>query len=182
MNIQVIVSGGRLPDPTGVVDPLMDAAMTETVMLLERETKRRTPVGVTEALRGSIAGEVRYGQTADRGVLLGGVGTPMAYGAVVEHGRKPGGKMPPIDALELWVRRKVWMDGGDGGRRRPTVQQARGIAFAIARKIAREGTEGVHMFEEALRENEDKVRSIWNRVGMDIVLNYGRSAGGAELT
>lgn len=177
MNIQVLVTGGRLPDPAGVVDPLVDAAMTETVMLLEREVKRRTPIGVTEVLRGSIAGEVRYGETADRGVLVGGVGTPVAYGEVVEHGRKPGGKMPPIDALELWVRRRMWIDGGEAGRRRPTVQQARGIAFAIARKIAREGTEGAHMFEEALRENEDKVRSIWDRVGMNIVLDYGRGAG-----
>ena len=45
-------------------------------------------------------------------------------------GRKPG-KRPPISALEKWVQIKLGLSG----------KQALGAAFAIANKIAREGTE-----------------------------------------
>lgn len=45
-------------------------------------------------------------------------------------GRKPG-KRPPISALEKWVQVKLGLSG----------KQALGAAFAIANKIAKEGTE-----------------------------------------
>ena len=40
------------------------------------------------------------------------------------------GKPPPIDPIELWVKKKLKLPAG----------QARGVAFAISKKIAKEGT------------------------------------------
>ena len=53
----------------------------------------------------------------------------MPYAAVIEYGRRPG-RMPPVDVLAGWVRRKFGLKE----------KEARGIAFAIARKIAAKGT------------------------------------------
>lgn len=46
-----------------------------------------------------------------------------------DQGRGPGG-IPPISAIERWVNAKLGISGSE----------ARGLAFAIARKIGREGT------------------------------------------
>jgi hypothetical protein len=45
-------------------------------------------------------------------------------------GRSPG-KQPPIDPIELWVKKKLKIPAA----------QAKGVAFAIAKKIAKEGTD-----------------------------------------
>ena len=50
------------------------------------------------------------------------------YGDFVDRGRKPGGRRVPIDALERWVRVKGFAPGRE-----------RGAAFAIQRKIFKEG-------------------------------------------
>lgn len=54
------------------------------------------------------------------------------YASVIEAGRRKGSKMPPINLIAEWVRRK-----GIG-----TKEEAKGIAFVIARSIARKGTPG----------------------------------------
>ena len=62
------------------------------------------------------------------------VGTNLVYARAIEFGLPPGylRRMPPVDAIAGWVRRKL------GVRDR---EEARSIAFAIARKIQRSGTE-----------------------------------------
>lgn len=52
------------------------------------------------------------------------------YTEQLVYGRKPG-KRPPIQPLERWVNAKLRIQGS----------QAKGIAFAIANKIAKEGTD-----------------------------------------
>lgn len=52
------------------------------------------------------------------------------YSYYLEHGRKPG-KRPPIAPLERWAQAKLGLSG----------QQAKSAAFAIANKIAKEGTD-----------------------------------------
>ena len=109
---------------------------------LEPEVSRRTPRGVFGAsgLAGSIFGEV-----VNLGEKIGAtVGTSSPYGAVVELGRRPG-KMPPIDPLALWAERKLGVSPDDSAH----------VGFLIARKSARKGTSGAHMFERAWREGEN---------------------------
>jgi len=141
-------------------------------------------MGVTGAARGSIAGEVRGGGArtlgsnslpgvpAAMGEMIGIVGSPIPYVAVINDGRRPGQPMPPPEALELWVRRKIqWSrdrKGPRGGRQRLTTAEARSIAFVIARAIGRRGTKGVHFYEEALAANQDQIRQIFEAAGLKI--------------
>lgn len=69
------------------------------------------------------------------------VGTNLYYGLIMELGRKPGSKMPPIDAILEWVDRK-------GIDKDPATQ--RSTAFLIARSIAVKGIEGRHYLRDAL--------------------------------
>lgn len=71
-------------------------------------------------------GELRNGiahQTSNRG-LSGRAGTNKVHGPPTEFGRRPGA-MPPVEPIRRWAKRK----GIDED-----------AAFAIAKKIAREGT------------------------------------------
>lgn len=58
------------------------------------------------------------------GVIMGA-----KYTEQLVHGREPG-RRPPIEPLERWVAAKFGLSG----------KEARGAAFAIATKIAKEGT------------------------------------------
>ena len=122
--------------------PLFVREETEAVLgiitaRLEAEVARRTPAGVggQAGLRGSIHGET---VSLSGHSVAGVVGTPLEYGEVVETGRRPG-KFPPLAPIELWVRRKLGVPDAE----------ARGVAFLVARKIARVGFDGAHMFEKA---------------------------------
>lgn len=53
----------------------------------------------------------------------------------IEYGRKPGGKMPPVKILEEWAVRHGFPAG---------------LGYVIARGIAANGTEGLHMFQKAV--------------------------------
>ena len=59
------------------------------------------------------------------------------YWKYVEYGRRPG-KMPPIDAIEEWVKIKPVIPNPINGK----VPNTKQLAFLIARKIGREGIEG----------------------------------------
>jgi hypothetical protein len=128
-----------------IVIPKAHRYMRISVDTIQAEVVARTPVN-TGALRGSIGTEIR-GERLD---LRGEVATSILYGEPVEYGRKPG-KMPPVDAIEYWVIRKG-IAGGD---------EARGVAFAIARAIGRRGTKGAHMFEEGFKAAEPRVDNLW---------------------
>lgn len=59
------------------------------------------------------------------------------YYYYVEYGRRAG-KQPPIEAIEEWIRVKPIIPYAVNGK----VPDTRQLAFLIARKIGREGTEG----------------------------------------
>jgi hypothetical protein len=160
-------------DPVEVIGEELAAAMAESVALLEAAVKPKVPIGVTGAARASVAGEVRQVAVGD---MLGVVGSPLGHVQVLELGRRPGQKQPPTEALELWVRRKIVYSrktGPRGGRQKLTIAEARSIAWVIARKIGRDGTEAVKMFETAAKENEAKVRQIFEKRGARIALRLG---------
>lgn len=140
--------------------PVITRQETEAVLgvitaRLEAEVARRTPTGVggEAGLRGSIHGEV----TAAAGTVTGVVGTPLEYGEVVELGRRPG-TFPPRAPIELWVRRKLGVPAAE----------ARSVSFLVARKIARRGFPGAHMFEKAWKAHErwamSELQTIASRV------------------
>ncbi|MFL5736659.1 MAG: hypothetical protein ACJ76P_04900 [Actinomycetota bacterium] len=101
-----------------------------------------TPV-FTGTLRGSWSTQVSGSGTHVVGVL----GSPLIYAAVMEEGRTPGAQMPPPDAIAAWVAAKM------GG----TVS-----AFVVARSIGIKGIRGRHMLLRAIEETRPIVQSIWD--------------------
>lgn len=66
------------------------------------------------------------------GVLIQVPNSKAPYAAVIEYGRTPGSKPPPVEPIARWAQRRL----------RLPYEQARGIAFAIARSIGRRGLKG----------------------------------------
>jgi len=132
---------------------------TETVLKivvarLEKDVEEGTPAGVggVSGLRGSIHGQVvNYG-----GSLAGIVGTPLAHGEVIELGRRPGKRRPPVEALIPWVRSIIGITDE---------KEQRGVAFAIARKIGAEGFKGAHMFGKAWGKDLPWVQAMLYTIG-----------------
>jgi hypothetical protein len=134
------------------------AALYECLMLLEREVKEKTPVGVHGAsgLRGSVTSRL-MGEPLSNGLGVSGkVFSPLNYALPVELGAKP--HWVPIQPLQDWVERVMGVDKSE----------SRSVAFAISRRIAAgtsRGTskKGVHMFEDALSEQSQFILKRLNR-------------------
>ena len=67
------------------------------------------------------------------------------YFHFAENGRRPG-KMPPVNKILQWIEFKHLVPRSNNGRV-PTTRQ---LAFAISKHIALHGTEGKHLFEKTL--------------------------------
>jgi hypothetical protein len=89
------------------------------------------------------------------------------YADVVEEGRKPNSKRPPVSAILNWMSVKKIRSRSASGRfvRTNTEEAKRQIAFLIARKIGKYGTEPVHYFKEAI---EAEMESNWEKYNEEI--------------
>lgn len=111
----------------------------------------------------------------------GVVGTQLPYALVMEEGRTPGKRPPPVGPIRLWAQRKF---GGairavrglatargfsDLGRR--TV--AEGLAFVIARSIGRKGIQARHFVRNALVAVDAEVRFILSSAVEDYTREWG---------
>jgi len=163
---EALLVGGRL-------------GIEKSILLLENAVKSN----IQEGRAGG------HGAAVNTGTLLGSVfsemhGTPVEvyglvaisppadrYGLVIEEGRRPGARMPPPDALILWVRHKfrdaitlaatvVTKSGRVRRSKKKAASAERGLAFAIARSIAKKGFAGVHMFRRAFTERTADVQRI----------------------
>lgn len=135
----------KAPD---IVREEMTAAMWEAELLLEREVKEKTPVGVGGAggLKGSIAA---MEPEISSDVVLGVVGTSIAHAIPVEIGTRP--HFPPVQPLEDWVMKKLGVPE----------KEAHGVAFLVARKIAARGTLAIGMFHRAFNEQRPRIETIF---------------------
>jgi len=128
----------------------MSASVEEILLLLEREIKDDTPVGVggSAGLRGSITHQM-IGTALSGGVgVAGKVFTPMAHGLPVELGTRP--HWPPIEPIADWVHAKLGVPRAEAGS----------VAYLVARKISRKGTKGAHMFEKNFSEHAGQITSL----------------------
>lgn len=139
-----------------IMEEELERTTWEAELLLEREIKDRTPVGVGGAggLRGSIAAQP---PRVLAGNVLGVVGTSVSHAVPVELGTRP--HFPPLQPLEDWARQKLGV----------SAEQAPGVALAIARKIAARGTPGVGMFHMAFALNRGQVRRMYEQANVRIV-------------
>ena len=138
----------RFPIPTRRE---IEAVLDIIVRRLEKEVVEETPRGVSA--EGGLAGAV-FGEVVTQGDKVTGiVGNPVPYGEVIERGRRPGKRRPPIEPLIPWVRSKLGISDE---------KEARGIAYVIAKKIGMSGfktiPEGAKMFQKAWNKNESWVQ------------------------
>ncbi len=124
------------------------AALIQGGLLLEREVKERTPVGASGLARNSIAAR---DPVVDNDGFFGIVGSALDYVLPVELGSKP--HRPPVTPIAEWVRARLGVDDPEAASR---------IAWAIAARIAREGTKPRHMFKDAFEANRDQVQGIFD--------------------
>jgi len=109
--------------------PVVLTAMELTMQGAEVETAKHTPVD-----RGLLKLSVT-GQAVDFWPkVIGLLGSLVPYAEPVEYGSRP--HWPPLAPLELWVRRKLGVPAA----------QVKSVAYLVARKISRVGTQGYHMF------------------------------------
>ena len=147
----------ELEQGSGPFTAMIESTMLSALATLEGAIKARTPVN-SGLLRGSVT-SVMYGVPVAYGRSIeGAVGTPISYGAPVEYGRAAG-KMPPVDAIELWVKRKGIASEG----------KERNVAFLIARAIGRRGTEGAYMFRDGFEAARPNIEKGFDRLLQQIV-------------
>jgi len=122
----------------------LNVAMEASLQFVEGQVAGRTPVGVTGNLQKSITHKIETPFPN----MTGYVFSPLAdYARVIEYGRTPGAKPPPVDAIQLWVTRKLQVP------EESIEEVSRLIALAIGhRGFSPEwdvGPTGAKMFEEA---------------------------------
>lgn len=128
-----------------IVDADIVPAILESQFLLEREVRDRTPTSGAGTLRDSIGAlPIVIGASE----VVGEVGTSLSYAQPVESGSKP--HRPPVEPIAEWVRRKLG--------KRP--EEAKSIAWAIAGKIAKEGSPGAFMFRDGLAAVQSQILEI----------------------
>lgn len=130
-----------------------ESKITEALLFLEAEVKKITPWGAGPIhLRDTIAGKVSVsGETA-----MGILGTPLEHGEPVELGTKP--HFPPVGPIRHWVETKLGYSG----------DEAKSVAFLIARAISKRGTKGASMFTKGYEDNEAVVMAILNEIPDEI--------------
>lgn len=84
--------------------------------------------------------------------IEGGVGTNVAYALPIEFGARP--HWPPLAPIEFWVRRKL----------RVPAKEVRGVAFLVARKIAKRGTAPRQIFTLGLDDAKPRIVEIFSRL------------------
>lgn len=121
-----------------------NAAMSESLALLQNVIQSKTPVN-TGWTRGRIFTQQRGSPVEG---WRGTVASPDEHMLVLEYGRKPGGRMPPVAAIERWAQLKLGKSG---------------LGWAIARAIARRGTKPLKIFRSAVEQYNDRINMIWLR-------------------
>jgi hypothetical protein len=137
------------------------AALTEADQLLEREVKDKMPTA-SGLSRASIFSREQV--LPDGGI--GVVGTSELHVAYVELGTRP--HMPPVEALEDWVRMKLGISDE---------KKIHGVAYLVARKIAMRGTLGVGMFHRTWAQQRPAVVAMFERAHQRIVARIAGAAG-----
>lgn len=142
------------------------ATMTQATMLVEREAKDAMPK-VTGMTAGSIASDAFSTPVG----VMGVVGSSQPSATFVELGTKPHwiGKENRV-ALEAWVRAKLGVSAKD----------APGVAYLVARKIARKGTKAQHPLQKVATANEGQVLRMFEDAAGRVAAYLVGAPGGAS--
>lgn len=169
-----------------IVGQELRGAMTDSLGYIEqRAVDLANSFANTAAFENSIYSET-LGVVADvRGVEINGVVSSSDYEPkvrAIEYGRLPGGKLPPVAAIALWVKRKglagtysIKTSGKNQTHRRKGTRakqdaQDLSLAWAIAISIARKGTKAKHVFQQAYDQSIGYVEKTFD-AAIDYILN-----------
>ena len=168
-----------------VVEQELRAGMNDALEIVLNEVVDRAPVA-SGIFRESLYSEIVGVKAGIGGVDVEGVVSSSDYEPkvwAIEYGRPPG-KMPPIEAIALWVRRKgiagvfsvktKKRKGGQAQRQKEDLS----AAWAIAINIARHGTKAQKVFEQAGKASERKVIGVFDDVEQRILLRWAIESGG----
>jgi hypothetical protein len=96
------------------------------------------------------------------------------YADVIEFGRRPGARMPPVKPIEDWIRiKRLKLRNRQGEFIKSTESNIKSAAFAIAKSIGKNGIEGINYYQEAINDTWDEykdklmdgyIKSIENRL------------------
>lgn len=130
----------------------LEAAMTEATLLVQREWQEGVP-----RVSGMTANSITRDVASTPVGVIGIVGSSQPSAIFIELGTKP--HMPPSEALQPWVKAVM-------GIRDP--KELERVAFLVARKIAREGTEPQRPMAKAVEAVEGQVVAIFERAAMRV--------------
>jgi hypothetical protein len=161
--------GSRLNRTPQMLDREIRRTLNASLLLIEADARRNAPRDV-----GRMSGSINSKIAGVFPRIAGSVGPSVRYGYNVEFGRRPGGRMPPVDALIGWVRRhwspgsaptqpgrgryRAWQQAGD--------QALRSRAFVLARTIQRRGIRAQPFMAPAFRTNRLRISNMFARIGV----------------
>lgn len=88
------------------------------------------------------------------------VGGKMTQFWIAETGRKPGKKMPPLDAMASWTARKHIHDEGEIPYDQLS-SKAKGKVYVIARSIGRKGIPAKHLLTKIYKLHIERLRQLF---------------------
>ena len=110
-----------------------------------QENLRKNNTNTTGLL--SQSGKVAKSKDVGGGYDVGFMSGEKNYAGAVEYGRRAG-KMPPPDALDAWVYKKFHLTDG---------RVSRAIGWALAKHIAKHGTQPHPFFAPAVQKNQNRI-------------------------
>lgn len=118
--------------PQAIRRGLLSAA-AQMVPIMVRATDNAPPASARGSKGAVNTGDYRRRWTAhpdnQKGVDGVLVGNSAPQAGVIEYGRRPGARRPPVESIARWAQRKLGL----------AYPEARGIAFAMARNIGKRG-------------------------------------------
>lgn len=118
---------------------------------IDGKTRRYVSTG---NLRNSLTYSIRDNNRGRMYIKFYAKGVASQYADIIEDGRRPGAKMPPVDAIKKWITVKPLRlrDLNTGAFVKMTPAKIDSAAFLIARSISKKGIKGIRYFEEALQD------------------------------
>ena len=157
MNLSISLGGLQsfaqgLREAPAYTDQVLQEAMTEATLLVQREWQENMP-----RVSGLTARSITSDVASTPAGVLGIVGSSQPNALFLELGTRP--HMPPVAAIEPWVKAVL-------GIREP--KEVKRVAFLVARKIAREGTPAQHPMARAVQSTEGQVVAMFDRAAAKV--------------
>lgn len=86
-------------------------------------------------------------------------GAAEKYAKYVEFGRRPNRKAPPMEDIKQWMKKKPIRVRRNGRIVKQTNEVVEQAAWAIAKKIGRDGIPALNYYEEAIQDTVEEMRS-----------------------